>query len=126
MTGELSFTEVKKTIFKIPVHQLLVGVAVAAVFFFVSEGREAFAAFFGAVISTVSSLVFALVVFLSPSREVREVKSRMVKGELYKITIVAVMFYVAAVVLKLPLLPLLAGFMATFLTFWVVLLTGFK
>lgn len=126
MTGELSFEEVKKTIFKVPVHQMLVGVVVALLFLFLAGGKDAFAAFFGAVISTVASLVFALVVFYSPSREAQEVKSRMIKGELYKVTIVAVLFYVAAVLLQLPLLPLLAGFIATFLTFWVVLLTGFK
>ncbi len=126
MTAELSFKDVKKTVFKIPLHQMLVGVAVALVFYFVSGKSAAGAAMFGAFISTMGSLAFALKVFLSPVRDEREIKSRMVKGEAYKMFTVAVLFYVAIAVLKLTILPLLLGFIATFVTFWVALLTAFK
>lgn len=126
MTAELSFKDVKKTVFKIPLHQLMIGVVVAAIFYFVSGKPDAYAALFGAFISTAGSLVFALKVFISPVREESEIKSRMVKGEVYKMFTVGVLFYVAIAVLKLGLLPLIIGFIATFITFWVALLTAFK
>lgn len=126
MTAELSFKDVKKTVFKIPVHQLLVGVVVALIYYFVSDKSAAGAAMFGAFISTMGSLVFALKVFISPLRDEREIKSRMMKGEVYKMMTVGVLFYVAIAVLKLSVLPLLLGFIATFITFWVALLTAFK
>ncbi|WP_179952261.1 ATP synthase subunit I [Marinicella rhabdoformis] len=126
MTAELSFKDVKKTVFKIPFHQLLVGAVVALVFYFVSGQSAAYAALFGAFISTMGSLAFALKVFLSPVRDEREIKSRMVKGEAYKMVTVAALFYVAIVMLKLLILPLFVGFIATFVTFWVALLTAFK
>ncbi len=126
MTAELSYKEVKKTVFKIPLHQLMIGVLVAVVFYFVQGMPSAYAAFAGASISTLGSLVFASIVFLSPVREQRQIKSRMVTGELFKIITVVVLFYIAIVVLELALLPLLLGFVATFFTFWVALLTAFK
>lgn len=126
MTAELSYKEVKKTVFKIPLQQLLIGVFVAAIFFFVQGQSAGYAAFTGAVISTVGSLVFASMVFLSPVRDERQIKSRMMTGEILKILTVVVLFYMAIVVLKLALLPLLLGFIATFITFWVALLTAFK
>ena len=126
MTTELSYKEVKKTVFKIPLHQLMIGVLVAIVFFLVKGMPSAYAAIGGASISTVGSLVFASIVFLSPVRDQRQIKSRMVTGEILKILTVVMLFYVAIVVLELALLPLLLGFVATFFTFWVALLTAFK
>lgn len=126
MTAELSYKQVKKTVFKIPLHQLLIGVLVAVVFYFMQGMSSAYAALGGASISTLGSLVFASIVFLSPVRDQRQIKSRMVTGEILKIFTVVVLFYVAIVLLELSLLPLLLGFVATFVTFWVALLTAFK
>ena len=126
MTTELSYKEVKKTVFKIPVQQLLIGVLLAVAFYVFKGQASALAALSGAVISTLGSLVFAVIVFVSPARDQRQIKSRMVTGELLKIFTVVILFYVSIVVLKFALLPLLLGFVATFITFWVALLTAFK
>ncbi len=126
MTAELSYKEVKKIVFKIPMQQLLIGVALATAFFFIQGHSAAYAAFAGSVISTLGSLVFACVLFLSPVRDERQIKTRMMIGEILKIFTVAVLFYFAIVVFKLALMPLLLGFIATFVTFWVALLTAFK
>ena len=126
MTAELSYKEVKKIVFKIPLQQVLIGVFVAAIFFLIQGQSAAYSALAGALISTVGSLVFATMLFLSPVRDERQIKSRMMTGEILKIFTVAMLFYVAIVLLKLALLPLLLGFIATFATFWVALLTAFK
>ena len=126
MTAELSYKEVKKIVFKIPLQQLLIGLVIAAIFYFVQGQSAAVAALAGAFISTVGSLVFASMIFLSPVRDERQIKSRMMTGEILKILTVVVLFYTAIVVFKLAILPLMLGFIATFITFWVALLTAFK
>ena len=126
MTAELSYKEVKKIVFRIPLQQMLIGVLVAIIFFFLQGQPSAIAAVAGALISTVGSLVFASVLFLSPVRDERQIKSRMMTGEILKIFTVVVLFYVAIVLLKLAVMPLMLGFIATFITFWVALITAFK
>lgn len=126
MTAELSYNEVKKIVFRIPLQQMLLGVVIAAIFFFTQGQLAGMAALAGAFISTLGSLVFALMVFLSPVRDERQIKSRMMTGEILKILTVVVLFYIAIVVLKLAIMPLMLGFIATFIAFWVALLTAFK
>ncbi|WP_395373022.1 ATP synthase subunit I [Marinicella sp. W31] len=112
--------------FKIPLLQLLIGMACALVFLIVSSQQNAIAAMAGAVVSTAGSLMFALIVFVIPARDARAVVGRMFKGELFKMMVVAILFYWCITWFKFPLMPLIVGFSVTFVAFWVALLKAFK
>ena len=126
MASELSLTDVRKIVFKIPLLQLLIGLVCALVFFVASTQQNAFAAMAGAVVSTAGSLMFALIVFAIPARDSKVVLARMFKGELFKMMVVAILFYWCITWFKFPLMPLIIGFSVTFVAFWVALLKAFK
>ena len=126
MASELSLTDVRRIVFKIPLLQLLIGMACALVFLIVSSQQNALAAMAGAVVSTAGSLMFALIVFVIPARDARAVVGRMFKGELFKMMVVAILFYWCITWFKFPLMPLIVGFSVTFVAFWVALLKAFK
>ena len=49
-----------------------------------------------------------------------------IKGEIMKFAVIGVLFFVAITNFQFQLMPLLIGFIATLLAFWVALLTSFK
>ncbi len=125
MSAELSFKDIKKTVFKIPVYQMLIGILIAAMFY-VWQGEQATrSALTGAMISTLGSLVFALIVAW-PFGDKQTLVGRMFKGEIMKFVIIGLLFYLAITNYSFQLMPLLIGFIATLLAFWVALLTSFK
>jgi len=100
---------------------------VCALLFFVASSQEyAIAAMAGAVVSTAGSFMFALIVFAIPARDARAVVGRMFKGELFKMMVVAILFYWCITWFKFPLMPLIVGFSITFVAFWVALLKAFR
>ena len=125
MTTEFSWQEVKKTVFKIPLYQLLIGV-LTAVFFWLFQGQAAaVSALAGALISTLGSLMFAFIVAWPFSPD-QAMVGKMVKGEILKFIVIGAMFYVAITQFSFQLMALLIGFIVTLLAFWVALLTSFK
>ncbi len=125
MTEQLTLKEVKKTVVKIPIYQVLIGVLIATVFYFFKDGSAAFSAGSGALISALGSLAFALIV-IWPFGNTESLVGRMFKGEIMKFVVIGLLFYVAITNFSFQLMPLLIGFIATLLAFWVALLTSFK
>jgi F0F1-type ATP synthase assembly protein I len=125
MTTEFSWQEVKKTVFKIPLYQLMIGV-LTAVFFWLFLGQAAaISAFAGALISTLGSLMFAFIVAWPFSPD-QAMVGKMVKGEILKFIVIGALFYLAITQFSFQLMALLIGFIITLLAFWVALLTSFK
>ncbi len=125
MTEQLTLKEVKKTVVKIPIYQVLIGVLIAAIFFYIQGKQAAYSAGTGALISAMGSLAFTLIVTW-PFGNTESLVGRMFKGEIMKFVVIGVLFYVAITNFSFQLMPLLIGFIATLLAFWVALLTSFK
>ncbi|MGJ8662231.1 MAG: ATP synthase subunit I [Marinicella sp.] len=115
----------KKTVVKIPIYQVLIGVLIAAIFFYIQGMQAAYSAGTGALISAMGSLAFTLIVTW-PFGNTESLVGRMFKGEIMKFVVIGVLFYVAITNFSFQLMPLLIGFIATLLAFWVALLTSFK
>jgi len=126
MTSQPSLSEVRKVVFLLPVWQLLLGVIVGLVFFFVVGTHAGLAGFFGASISFAGSLVFAFVVFGLGNQSNENIMRQMYRAEAFKMLTIALMFYFAFAVLALPFMPVIVGFMATLIIFFVALLTVFR
>ncbi len=126
MTPQPSLSEVRKVVFLLPVWQLLLGVVVGLVFFFIAGTHAGIASFFGASISFAGSLVFAFVVFGLGNQSSENMMRKMFRAEAFKILTIAIMFYVAFAKLGLPFLPVIVGFMVTLIVFFVALLTVFR
>ncbi len=125
MTKEITLQEVKKTVIKIPIYQVLIGVLIATLFYFTQGNVAAFSAGSGALISALGSLAFAVIVTW-PFGDSQSLVGRMFKGEIMKFVVIGLLFYLAVTNYSFQLMPLLIGFIATLLAFWVALLTSFK
>lgn len=125
MTEQNTLVEVKKTVIKIPIYQLVIGGLIAALFYFLQGWTAAYSAGSGALISALGSLAFTLIVTW-PFGDTQSLVGRMFKGEIMKFLVIGVLFYVAVTNFSFQLMPLLIGFIATLLAFWVALLTSFK
>ena len=126
MEQQPSLSEVRKSVFLIPVWQLLVGVVIAIIFYLLNGSTVAIASFFGASISFAGSLVFAFVVFGLGDQSLERMKRTMFRAEALKILTISFMFYFAFAVLVLPFMPVIVGFMATLIIYFVALLTVFR
>ncbi|TDR23503.1 ATP synthase subunit I [Marinicella litoralis] len=125
MTEQITLKEVKKTVVKIPLYQMLIGIVIAVVFYYLQGRSAAYSAGTGALISALGSLAFALIVTW-PFGNSQVLVGRMFKGEIMKFVVIGILFYVAVTNFSFQLMPLLIGFIATLLAFWVALLTSFK
>ncbi len=125
MTEHMTFAEVKKTVVKIPVYQVIIGLMIATIFYFVQGQPAAISASTGALISALGSLAFAVIVTW-PFGDTQALVGRMFKGEIMKFLVIGILFYLAVTNYTFQLMPLLIGFIATLLAFWVALLTSFK
>ncbi len=126
MAQQPSLSEVRKIVFLLPVWQMVIGIFVGIVFYFMAGSIAGIAGFFGASISCAGSLVFAFVIFGLGNQTSERITKQMFRAEAFKILTIAVMFYVAFAKLGLPFLPVIVGFMATLIIFFVALLTVFK
>ena len=126
MAQQPSLSEVRKIVFLLPVWQMVIGVFVGIVFYFMAGSIAGIAGFFGASISCAGSLVFAFVIFGLGNQTNERITKQMFRAEAFKILTIAVMFYVAFAKLGLPFLPVIVGFMATLIIFFVALLTVFR
>ncbi len=126
MTQQPSISEVRKVVFLLPVWQLLLGVVVGFLFFLFAGVNAGIAGFYGASINFAGSLVFAFVIFGVGNQSPQNMTKQMFRAEAYKIMVVASMFYLAFAKLGLPFLPVIVGFMATLIVFFVALLTVFR
>lgn len=126
MAQQPSLSDVRKVVFLLPVWQLLIGVIIALVFFLLKGSTAAIAAFFGASISFAGSLVFAFVVFGLGDQSPQNIMRKMFRAEALKILTIGLMFYFAFAILALPFMPVIVGFMATLIIFFVALLTVFR
>ena len=97
----------------------------ATLFYFLQGSESAISAAAGAIISALGSLVFTLLVVM-PMGDTKTLVGRMFKGEILKFVVIGLLFYLALANYSFVLMPLLIGFMATLLAFWVALLTSFK
>jgi len=126
MSQQPSISEVKKVVFLLPVWQLILGVVVGFGFFLIAGINAAIAGFFGATISFAGSLVFAFVVFGLGEQSSESMMKKMFRAEALKMLTIGLMFYCAFAVLALPFMPVIVGFMATLIIFFVALLTVFR
>ena len=126
MAQHPSILEVKKTVFLIAVWQLIIGIVVALVFQLLNGSTAAIAGFFGASISFAGSIVFAFMVFGLGDQSSKNIMQIMFRAEAFKFLTIGLMFYIAIAVLALPFMPVIVGFMATLLVFFVALLTVFR
>ena len=126
MVSQPSFSEVRKVVFLLPVWQLLLGVVIGLVFFMLAGMTAAIAAFYGASVGFAGSFVFALVVFGFGNQSAENSMRKMFRAEAFKILTIGVMFYFAFAVLALPFMPVIVGFIATLIIFFVALLTVFR
>jgi F0F1-type ATP synthase assembly protein I len=110
----------------LPIWQLLIGVIIGMGFYLLAGKLAGIAGFFGASISFAGSIVFAFVVFGFGEQTNENMMRKMFRAEAFKILTVAIMFYVAFAKLGLPFLPVIVGFMATLIVFFVALLTVFR
>ena len=90
------------------------------------DSTAAIAGFFGASISFAGSLVFAFMVFGLGDNSPKNMMKKMFRAEAIKILTISFMFYFAFAILALPFLPVIVGFMATLIIFFVALLTVFR
>jgi len=121
----MTLKEVKKTVVKIPIYQLMIGALIALIFYYLQGGEAAVSAGTGALISALGSLAFTVIVTW-PFGNTQNLVGRMFKGEIMKFLVIGVLFYIAITNFSFQLMPLLIGFIATLLAFWVALLTSFK
>jgi len=126
MAQQPSLSDVRKVVFLLPVWQLLIGVIIAIVFFLLKDSTAAIAGFFGASISFAGSFVFALMVFGLGDQSPQNMMRKMFRAEAFKILTISFMFYFAFAILALPFMPVIVGFMATLIIFFVALLTVFR
>ena len=126
MAQQPSLSEVRKIVFLLPVWQMVIGIFVGIVFYFFAGSIAGIAGFFGASISCAGSLVFAFVIFGLGNQTGERITKQMFRAEAFKILTIAVMFYLAFAKLGLPFLPVIVGFMATLIIFFVALLTVFR
>ncbi|MCX7546138.1 ATP synthase subunit I [Marinicella gelatinilytica] len=125
MTTEISWQEVKKTVFKIPLYQMMIGVLTAVFFWLFQSQAAAVSALAGAAISAIGSLTFAFIVAW-PFAKDQAMVGKMAKGEILKFIVIGALFYLAVTQFSFQLMALLIGFIITLLAFWVALLTSFK
>jgi len=116
----------RTAVFLIPLWQVVVTVVLAVLVCRFYGWPVAKSVLAGGVISAVGSLAFALSVFATLATDSRVVLRRMFRGEALKLALVAILFYLAIVVLRVQALPTLAGFLVTLLVFWVALLRAIK
>jgi len=126
MVLQPSIYDVRKVVFLLPIWQMLIGLVVGSAFYFFAGQLAGIAGFFGASISCVGTLVFAFVIFGIGNQSPKSMTRQMFRAEAYKIMTVAGMFYLAFAKLGLPFLPVIVGFMATLIVFFVALLTVFR
>ncbi|HFC30210.1 MAG TPA: hypothetical protein ENJ44_04105 [Oceanospirillales bacterium] len=126
MTPQPSLSEVRKVVFLLPLWQLLLGIVVGFGFYLLVGQAAGIAGFFGASVSCAGSLVFAFVVFGLGKQSAGNITKQMFRAEAFKIMTIGVMFYVAFAKLGLPFFPVIIGFMATLIIFFVALLTVFR
>ncbi len=116
----------RTAVFLIPLWQGVVTVMLAVLTYSAYNWPVAKSVLTGGIISAIGSLVFALSVFTTLATDSRVVLRRMFRGEALKLALVAVLFYLAIVVLHVQALPTMAGFLVTLLVFWVALLRAIK
>lgn len=126
MASQPTFSEVRKIVFYLPLWQLLIGVILGLAFAFMVSTLAGISAFFGASISCAGSLVFAFVVFGLGEVSSQNMMKQMFRAEAFKILTIGIMFYCAFALLGLSFLPVIVGFMATLMVFFVALLTKFR
>ena len=125
MTEHTTLKEVKKTVIKIPIYQVVIGLLIAIIFYFLQGRPAAISAGTGAFISALGSLAFTAIATW-PFGDTQALVGRMFKGEIMKFIVIGILFYSAVTNFSFQLMPLLIGFIATLLAFWVALLTSFK
>ncbi len=115
-----------KAVVWILVWQLVLSVALGLLGWGLFDPLVAKGLLVGGLINTVSSVVFALSAMTLRATSPRMQIRRMALGELLKLVAVAVLFYMAIVLLKVQVLPTMAGFMAATMVFWAALLRSLK
>ena len=78
-------------------------------------------ALLGGGISTLASLCLALVAFGRSKADARSAVTAFYAGEAVKLAVAVVLFVLILKTMKVAPLPLFAGYMATFLVYWMVL-----
>jgi len=107
--------------FGVVLGQAVVTVIVALLSWAMAGPMSAWSAMVGGGISTVASLVLALVAFGRPTVSAQRAATAFYVGEAVKLALVVVMFVVVFKFMRASPLPLFAAYMATFLVYWIVL-----
>jgi ATP synthase protein I len=114
----------KSTAYRIVLAQLAAALVVAAAIGGLWGARAGYSALVGGLISTVTSLYFALHVFGVRASAARVVVRSFYTAEVVKMAITALLFLAAVVWLKVDFLPLIVAYALTLLVYWFALLSA--
>ena len=112
----------RRLAFGVVLGQAVVSVIAGLVAFAVAGELAAFSALAGGGIATAGSLAMAVLVFAGAAGSAQRALGAFYVGEAVKLVVVVVLFVVALKGMRVAPLAMLAGFGATYLTYWVALL----
>jgi len=106
---------------QIVVGQVAMAALVAAVFLVTSGAHASFSALTGGGIGAAASLAMIFAMF-ADSSDPKRMLSRFFRGEATKLGLTVLLFALAFKLGQFAALPLLAGYVATFVVYWIALL----
>ena len=122
---EERFLRARRFALGIVLAQLGVALAVAAASFLLGGARAGTSALVGGAIGALASLYMAVSMFrLGPEAEPAKVLSGVYRGEFFKLAITAGAFALAFRFLEVSFGPMIGGFAATLVVYWIVLGLG--
>ena len=119
---EENFLKARKTALGIVYGQLGITLLASVTGLLLGGSQAGLAALLGGAIGTVASLYMVLSTFrLDTNTESAEILRRVFRGEFYKIVITAGLFSLVLLNMDVAFGPMLGGFAATFVVYWIVL-----
>ena len=114
----------RRLAFGVVATQAAVSVVAAACAFALAGRVDALSALAGGGIATAGSLAMAGLVFGGSGGGAERAMSRFYLGEVLKLVVVAVLFVLVLKTMRVAPLAMFAGFAATFLVYWIALLSA--
>jgi len=114
----------RRLAFGVVLGQAVVSVIAGLVAWAVAGELAALSALAGGGIATAGSLAMAALVFAGAAGSAQRALGAFYVGEALKLVVVVVLFVVALKVMRVAPLAMLAGFGATYLTYWVALVAA--
>lgn len=113
----------RRLAFGVVLGQAVVSVIVAACALWIAGTQAAVSALLGGVIATAGSLAMAALVFGGGGGSARRALGAFYLGEAVKLAVVVVLFVAVLKTVRVVPLALFAGFAATYLVYWIALVS---